>query len=290
MVLAQGGMPVPAPARVQRRGLLQQAPTLPVNGDRWLGGITVEWESCEWGAPRPIVCDEAAADLDAKPEGTPGTPVLWSPYYALGVDTCSVMDRGRDRAAQARANLLATRSAQVEAEVMSGAASLQTTGDNVNPFLADGNATLVSGTATPWLLALAQLDHELTVCLGGSQGMLHVTPYTANLWLASGALRYDGQRLLTVSDNIVVSGAGYNGATPGDPPTAPSDIAAAAYGYGSPLVYVALGSEDRIAETEAQEVDRATNSQTTRVEQPAVAVWDTNCCVLALNIDHTTDT
>lgn len=298
------GQRIEPPARgAVRRGLIAAAPTLvlpapaaeqdnPEGSEPWLGGIVFEGDTCDTLEPRPILC----ADLGDKPDqGSDGVP-SWHPYYLLGADRCSTMDRGRDRVGNARRNLLATQSHQVEAEVWDGVASLEALaqGDDVNPFLADGHATILETAAVPYTQALAWLDHALAECLHGAQGMIHGTVFTVNLWQAAGLLREEGGRLFTVSDNIVVAGSGYSGSAPAtDPPDEPdpippADIAAAAYAYATGLVYVALGREDRIGGTESAEIARDSNDQITRVERPAIAIWGP-CCQIGLNVDHTTE-
>lgn len=301
------GQRIEAPARgAVRRGLVASAPTLtfpapldeqanPPGGEPWLGGVFFEAGACDSLDPRPILC----ADLGDKGEQSSDGNPEWHPYYVMGADRCTTMDRGRPRVEYARRNLLATQSRQIESEVWDGVASFdaQTVGDPINPFLADGLATIVSASAVPFVNALAWLDHDLVDCLNGAQGMIHASVLTANLWYSAGLLRVDdGGRLLTVSDNIVVAGAGYSGSAgvardPEDPavaPVPPAAIDAAAWAYGTGLVYVALGAEDRIGQTEAAEIDRTTNTQVTRVERPAVAIW-APCCHLGINIDHTTE-
>lgn len=300
------GQRIEAPARgAVRRGLIVAAPTLvfpPVpDGDdgatvdgqeRWIGGVFFEAQACDALDPRPILC----ADLGDKPDQTSDGNPTWDPYYVMGADECTTMDRGRPRLENARRNLLATQSEQIESEVWDGVASRAATPDLPNPYLAkvgDGDApvsTILSASAVPFVQALAWLDHALVECLHGGQGMIHATTFTVNLWQAAGLLNIgDGGRLFTISENIVVAGAGYSGSAPGaaedDPPVPPADISAAAFAYATGLVYVGLGREDRIASTEAQEIDRTTNTQTTRVERPAIAVWGP-CCQIGINIDH----
>lgn len=299
------GQRIEAPARgAVRRGLVVAAPSLVfpvVDGDdggtvdgqeRWIGGVMYEAGACDALDPRPILC----ADLGDKPDQTSDGNPSWDPYYVMGADRCTTMDRGRPRVENARRNLLATQSEQIESEVWDGVASRAATPDLDNPYLAkvgDGDvplADILSTTAVPFVQALAWLDHALVACLHGGQGMIHATAFTANLWQAAGLLNVgDGGRLLTVSENIVVIGAGYSGSAPGategSAPIPPADISVAAYAYATGLVYVGLGREDRIARTESQEIDRTTNDQTTRVERPAVAVWGP-CCQIGINIDH----
>lgn len=280
------------PAGAVRRGLLAPGGAIVVDeaGERWIGGFAYEPLACGVIGPRPVVCADSAKPTDVDPAAIRE----YDPVYLLGADVCTTLDTDRDRIGRARQNLLATRSYQLAQELWDGVASRAATPDLVNAYLAIGGADgaeVLSDTAVPYVDALAQLDDALARCLHGTQGMIHMTPLTFALLGTAGALRAEGQRVLTPNDNIVIADAGYTGSAPGadegDAPVAPADLAAEANIYGTGLVYVRLGSEARVGESAVDEVDRTVNTWTTLVEQPAAATF-AGCCLLTIPVDHTT--
>lgn len=295
-----------------RRGLLAPGGGIPVEesvdadqeagptgrrAPRWSGPSGFTWDpvSCVATDPLPIVCPEGAE----KPDGEdflaePRTVVA---VALFGVDRCTVMGRPEEgRVPRARQALLDTQSHQLEREFWDGVASRAATPDLPNAYLASsaaGGATILSDDPVPYANALAELEQELAECLHGQQGMIHAMPYTVSMWMEAGLVRVEGQRLLTIMDTIVVTGSGYSGSAPGedpgDPPVPPADYTAAAMAYASGLVYVRLGDIERVGDSAVQEIVRDTNDWVTRVERPAAAMWS-GCCLLGIEVDHTTST
>lgn len=288
------GAPIATPALgANRRGLLSPGGAIRLDDpdDRWLGGFAYEEWSCDALAPLPMLCEQGEKDTNDKPGIREYQPVL-----LFGTDVCTTLDQSRDAVAHARQNLLATESFQLEREVWDGVATRAATPDLVNDYLAiggAGGATVLEASAVPYVNALALLDQALAECLHGTQGMVHAMPLTVALWVAAGAVRVEGQRLLTPMDNIVVAGSGYSGSAPGaqagDAPIAPADATLAANAYATGLVYVRLGAEERIGQSASEEVDRSTNTRTVIVERPAAATWS-GCCAFTVEVDHTTET
>lgn len=272
-----------------RRGLIAAAIQVDDADERWVGGFAYEPAACGSLLPRPVVCEDTTKPSDVDPAG----PREYDPVYLTGADVCTTLDNGRDRIGLARANLLATQSHQLEQEFWDGVATRAATPDLANAYLAEGGAggaEVLTDDPVGYGDALAILDDQLARCLHGTQGMIHATPLTVALWLTIGAIRVEGQRLLTAMDNIVVAGSGYSGSAPGasagDAPIPPANLAAEANVYGTGLVYVRLGAEARIGESAVSEVDRSVNTQTVLVERPAAATF-AGCCLLTIPVDHT---
>jgi hypothetical protein len=272
-----------------RRGLLGPggAIDLPLPDDRWLAGATWEGPSCDAVGPRPIVCDET----DAKPAdtGVDGVRVA-DAFYVLGADRCSTLGRTPEEGERlARENLRLTESFQAEQEFWSGVASLSTVTPLDNFWLTRYEATeQVGEDALGYVDALAALDAAYVTCGFGAQGMIHASPRLVAAWYQAGLLRVDGTRLLTVLDNIVVAGAGYDGSGPattdGGDPTPPDPGTEWAYATG--LVYVARGEVSVVGDV-ASRIDRADNTLTTYAERPMLLAV-AGCCALSVLADMTT--
>ena len=157
-----------------------------------------------------------------------------------------------------------------------------------NGFLADGDNATDLGNPGGAARALADLEQAMAECLHGQRGMIHATPTTVAIWDHLGLIRVEGGLLLTALDTIVVAGSGYSGSAPvvGSAPQPPADLSAAAYAYGTGIVYTLLGSITPADEgDEASRVDHSVNDETVFVEQPVAAFWS-GCCLLAIEVNH----
>jgi hypothetical protein len=289
-MLIPGYQPVDAPtAQVPRSGLIRSAIEVPEGDERWVGGFTYEPESCDPALAVAITCDPGDVDPE-DPVKVPGDNPLaeeYVPWAVVGRDRCSALQRDRDRRGRAERQLRATESFQMERELELGSIARAESLPNRYLAQADIVTELASAGAT---IALAALEDALAECLHGARGMIHATVFTATVWNALGLLRTTDQGiLLTANDSIVVAGSGYTGAGPGadagDAPVAPADIRAAAWAYGTGLVYVRRGQIVEVGDARSQ-VDRATNTWTTFVERPVAAIFD-RCCVIGIEVDHT---
>lgn len=280
-----GRQPITGPApQAGRRGLLNAALNAPtLGGADWQHGVTFEPEACDALDPIPVGCWSDVADAPSKDALSGEGLVTFDPFVVLGVDECSVMDRGRDREGRARRNLTATESWQVERQVFDGAATTQLdVAEQDSPWLTqDGGSTTVTTSATAPAHALAALERELAECLHGQRGMIHATADVVTLWHHGGNLRIEGNLLLTALDTIVVAGSGYSGAAPGGAAAA----AGSSWAYGTGLVYYRQGEIVPVGD-EASRVDRSVNTHRTIVEREVLAVW-APCCVLAAQVDIT---
>lgn len=225
----------------------------------WLSGAAVypypegpgsEWDPCTTGTFRE------------KDEGEPIESQYFASFVAYLPITCSAMSIGDpdEFARRAEIALEAVQSFSVERQLALG------TGVATNPFLADANHTLSAAAAVAQApdVALAFLEEEIGET--GKMGMIHATPPVVSRW-------FDQSRedlpLRTVNGTRVVSGGGYQGATP-------SGRAAAAAGeswvYATGPVEVRLGT---VAVMDIKEVlDRSNNDVTFRAERYALVTWD----------------
>jgi len=255
---------------------------------RWVNGFTFGADSCDALDPTAISCIGNPGD-----KGAPDNPdsVVVDAFLTFGADQCSSMDNSRQREARARRNLLATESWQIEREFFDGIATKSTTPDGPSPYLTreDSGTPLADdvtggGTALAATRALAHLEQELLSCLHGQRGVIHAIPELVTLWQAGGALRLEGNTILTVLDTIIVAGSGYSGNAPGG---AGAD-AGETWAYGTGLVYLRQANIiDPDVTTPYARVDRDHNTTTWRVERPN-AVYFAPCCVLAVNASLTT--
>lgn len=272
---------VAAPAPVPgRRGIVAAAVELTEGDERWVNGFAFAPESCDGATGIPLYCGQTGATKTAG--GNPET-VEYDPWAVLGWDECSTLQRGRDRAGRARRQLIATESAQIEAELWDGA--IARAEGYPNPYLAK-STTVELGTFPP-VAALAQLEQALAECLHGQRGMIHATPATVTGWASVNLVRVESGLLLTAMDTIVVAGAGYSGSAPNavanGAPVPPVDPAASAHAYGTGIVYLRRGQITPVGE-ETSQVDRAVNTQTVFVERPVAAIWNA-CCTIGVEVD-----
>lgn len=279
-------VPVDGPqAQPGRRGLLQAA--VPANlPPGWENGFSFDADSCDAVGPQPIECGPLTPAKDVVPNAG---IVDYNPFLTFGVDVCSTMDNGRDREGRARRNLLSTESWQLESEFFDGVATKAHDVANgspgniaLNPYLTDGEtATAIGGGTLPATLALARLERVLIDCLHGQRGMIHATPDVVTMWQAGGALRVEGNTLLTVLDTIVVPGAGYSGDDPDGTDVGP-DVS---WAYGTGIVYLQQGQIiDAFGDMPQARVDRNVNTTTWRFERINALLFAT-CCVLGVAVD-----
>lgn len=281
--------PITAPPnRAGTAGLIALGTNVQADGDRWVNGFAFDPETCADGLVYGAVCQTVTPK--ELPEGA--ELVTYDPVVIIGTDTCSTMS-GTDRDIRGRANrhLLAVQSHHLEQVFWTGEATDDTGPEGgARPHLADGTATVLAGTATPLIHALAVLDQALTACLHGQAGMVHMTPVALAVYAGLGGdvvERVDG-RWLTPNGHTVVAGSGYTGGGPRPDPEgelpAPPNLSAVPpanqWIYGTPQVQILLGGVEFFAD-----VDRARNSQTTRAERPAAAFH--GCCKFAIHVDLT---
>lgn len=272
------------PAAAPRYGLLASlAGTLTDTPDRWETGISWDPESC--AAADVDVVDRCGAAALSVP--VPADEREAVPFGVWAGERCSPWDLGRDWQGRALRQLAANRSAIVERELWTGALA-QAAGYS-NAFLADaGDAdVLTAGAVTP-LEGLEILEDALGRLLAGGRGMIHATPSAVTAWANGGALRRDGNVVVTTLDTIVVPGSGYPGTGPGG--TGPA--AGSVWAYGTDMVAVRLGEPFVVpggdtapgTNVPAQGFDRASNTVVVYAWQAAVATFD-GCAHVAAQLN-----
>lgn len=256
VVLDDGHLPVAPPY-----SLLNTPGVVKPPGDpHWLSGAAVypypsdlpgEWDPCSTGTFR------------TKDEGSG----VESPHFASFVSylpiTCSAMSIGdpEEFANRAEIALNAVQSYSVEKQLSQG------TGVATNPFFADAAHTLSAAGATAKSpeVALAYLEEEIGET--GKQGMIHATPPVVSRWFDQDRL---DSPLVTVNGTRVVSGGGYQGATP---------TGRAAAAAGESWVYATGPVEVRLAPIAVLDIkdvlDRSNNDVTFRAERYVLVTWDT---------------
>lgn len=258
-IVLAGPLPQPLPF-----GLFSAAITVPEASGRWGMGANVR--------PYP---PGAASSFDPCSAGTfrqkdipeqPATPF----FMAFGVylaDQCSGRGVGTDAALdnRARAAFAAVEQFAVEREFASGALMPS------NPYLGDGNATILGGGAVSLVEALALLEQAIGDT--GKAGMIHADRGIVAGWSGIGALRVSGDKLLTFNGTPVASGGGYNNVQP-DGQAAPTTDTGWAFATG-PVEIRRSDDIEIIPGSLAEALDRETNLVTYLAERSYLVTWDT---------------
>lgn len=187
--------------------------------DRWANGFAFAGETC------PQLQVFAACADPGDTDGTLSAPVFVQPSAYRLKDVCSTNQLGRD---QHLARLIrqseAVASFAVARELWTGAGTLAAPfpapapdGATQNPYLADGNATVLTGATSP-LDALGYLEQSARAQTKGQQVLLHVPIRYATQVAAQ--LQRVGNEVRTLTDAIVIADAGYSGEGPLDGGTA----------------------------------------------------------------------
>jgi hypothetical protein len=185
--------------------------------------------------------------------------------------SCSGLGIGDDFAQKAERVLDATQSFGVEEALSQGIVG------STNPFLGDGNVTVLGGAAVTPAVGLAHLEQAIGAT--GRMGMIHATPAVVSSWGES-YLDVVGGVLRTVNGTPVASGGGYIGAEADGAPAAAGQ--SWAFASGPVEVRLAAVNVQPIRET----LDRSDNTVVVRAERYALADWDT-CLQVAVLIDWT---
>jgi hypothetical protein len=256
VVIDDGHLPVSPPY-----SLLNTPGVLKDPGDaHWLSGAAIypypagtptEWDPCSTGTFRE------------KEEGEGVESQYFASFVSYLPITCSAISIGdpQEFARRAEIALDAVQSFSAERQLALG------TGVSTNPYLADAAHTLTAAgaTATAPDPALAYLEEEIGET--GKQGMIHATPPVVSRWFDQN--RAFTRQLITANGTRVVSGGGYQAATPsGRTPAA----AGQSWVYATGPVEVRLGT---VAVMDIKEVlDRSNNDVTFRAERYVLVTWD----------------
>lgn len=266
--------PVQAPPAVPPRVGLIAAARSATDG-RWEAGYGFLPENCNDGGvldPCNTVTEKTIAEnadvVDVDPF------VVWAGYK------CSALGyNAQDGEARARRALAAVESAQVASEFWTGALS-RSDADIDNRFLASPQSDVLNPTNDSLSLTngLACLEQALAQC-SASRGFIHATRQVVSLWHQGGALRREGNLILTINDTIVVPDAGYDGSGPDGQPAANGAV----WAYGTTQVDVRL-SEVIVTGADPSQYDRNVNSVEVRAERLAAVSFDA-CCHIAVELD-----
>lgn len=284
---------VTAPLATQPRvGLVASARPVEEAERDWAQGFRYEPEACgASGIYDP--CEMGSGLSIAVPDNQPVREFM--PYVVRAYDRCSSFGwASRDFEGRARRALLAYQSFQIEKEFWSG--TLARAQGWENPYLTHLDSDVVTNGPQAASKALACLEGAAGECNGGQRLMIHAPRQVVAGWSFLNLLRYESGLILTANDNIVVSGAGYDGSGPqgapdGDP-TAAGDNST--WIYATDIVDLRLG-EIRIAGAPNLQANGSrawsgtnttTNVITTVAERLAAATFG-GCCLLAAETDVT---
>lgn len=141
--------------------------------------------------------------------------------------------------------------------------------------------------------ALARMQRRLRSCLGGGRGVIHARSDVVSLWEQSGAIFPSGAgALVDIFGNFILSGSGYNGASPyvkeGDEVDPESSVVdateATAWIYGTGLLDVYLDEAVIRPDNMSEAMNRATNDVSFYADRVAAVSFDP-CCHIAINVD-----
>jgi hypothetical protein len=257
--------------------LLTAAEVIDMSNERWVGGYTYPPEGCgEYDVFE--LCDTFEKSIANSSPAVTGTP-----FGIVASDTCSTFGwQARDYKARAMRKLLAIESFAIERELWTNSLGL-------NTAIAGAFATDVTPGGTPVqpVRMIAEIEQQaIDTC--GDEGalryMIHMTPYMFEYFHASSpmALRREGNRYFTPMDNIVVVGRGYTGSGP----AGQVKTAAREWIYLTSTVQVRHSPAFNTPDTMVNATDTTINQVTFYAERAASAIFDTNCCHLALAVDR----
>lgn len=227
------------------------------------------------------LCESGAFEITSGPD-----IVAFQPFGVWAGDECGTWGfDARDFRGRAERQLRSCEGAQIEAEFWTGALARDKVNDDpdstfsVNRYLASEDSDVITSGADTPTNVLALLEQALGDCNCGQQGMIHATRGVASLWHQGGALRREGNLLLTVNDTIVVPGAGYPGSGPYGP-AADGHV----WAYATGMVEVRRGPIVVTPDSFEKARNRADNDLEFYAARPAAATWD-GCCLFAAEIN-----
>jgi len=272
--LAPSAVKPARPILPPRVSLLSSAILVDEKDARWEAGFSYVPEGC--GVAGTMVA--CSSDARTAPNGCIASPAF-EPFGIWATDAVSTFNFAwRDYAARATRKLIATESKLIEQQLYSNSLAL------VNPKIQDAAATTIAGGARAPVAALSALEDELGLCSAGIRMMIHVRPGMVVQWLKNGLIRREGDVYLSPMDNIVVPGRGYTGGSPaGVAPGATEWI------YTTPVVEVRRGLIQVFPDDMGQATNTSTNSTVYWAERLVSAVFDPNCCRLAMEVTRSAD-
>lgn len=213
---------------------------------RWTGGFEYAPEN-QWAGTAADPCD-TADELDVSNSNQ--AIVQYLPFLVVTTDQCTALQwEKRDFEGRATRRLINALPGAIEHELWTGTyaidkgydfdGSAPNTSLHVNNFLADDadpNFTDLTPIGGPPSVArgIQILEDALTQTGYGGQGMIHTQPQTAPNLL--GARRVNKQ-FLTLLDNLVIPGVGYDGSAP---VSNPHPVDGTAWIYATDLISVRI--------------------------------------------------
>jgi hypothetical protein len=253
------------PAVQQKVGSLRDS-AVPGPAARWETGLAWRPERCFTAQGYgPCETNPGVPTLD----GAEAHPAYFYPVGFRVRDICidipGMLDSERiRRQAEATTSFQAARELATGALSSANPVTIGTDPPYVNPFLADGNATVITSTAATLELKLGALEEAAMAGALGQQVYLHIP---ASYVLAiSQQLVQTGNVLYTRLGNVVVADAGY----PGAGPSAPTDTDWV-YATG-PVVFRA--SDIVITDDPTWTINRKTNKQEIWADRMVAATYD----------------
>lgn len=245
-------------------------------------GIRVEPTECGVLLPGFDGCDVS----NVFDEVTNAGYAEWTPLTLAYSIQCSNMTQNYDSLKRRAQNGLAlTESSILMSELETGAIAQAQSWDN--SYLQESTSSL--GTDVPPVRALADLENyignnEDDSCLYGQRVAIFATRRTVNYWLNQYLVRREGDLILTLHDNIVISDAGFSGASPAGAVDATGDTA---YAYVAPIPEVFLGPVVVSSPDEYPDLLSINNTQRVKAQRSGIAVFR-NCCLAHIEVVHCT--
>jgi hypothetical protein len=193
-------------------------------------------------------------------------------------ETCTARGIGDDQAFQDRAviGLKGLEAALVEHEFATGDAMPG------NPYLADSNVDVLTGSPMAPVEALAELENAIAGT--GKMGVIHTDPGTATAWASACTVEREGAYLRAIATGTpIVVGYGYVGIAP-DGEAAPAATGGWAWATGP--VQIRRSGIEMLPGSLAQALDRQNNVVTYRAERHYLVDWDTELQAAVL-VDRT---
>jgi hypothetical protein len=287
MVIALARVPVSSPTFTPLSyGLLSAADIVTEGSSRWTGGIEFIPDACEEAGITTSPCP-ATGSIHKSPNVT-GVDVRGADPFTVFADIlCSPVGFDEDEfKARTTAALTNGEARAAERVFWTGVAGAAT----VNPHLAEDTAVtdargvllqsaaslVITGAAISVTRALGLLEGSLAECYGG-EGVIHVPREAlAHLGAVTNVVR-DGQRLRTLSGNIIAAYSSNNK----EGPTGAEATLGEGWFYATGALSIRRSGIDYVsAYTEA--VDRSENTMVYIAERTYVVNWD--CCHFAVRV------
>lgn len=277
------------PASPPRYGSLVQSANTPVtgsneyDGQRWTTGLAWMPEACGIGGTHWICPPGGGSAAPAKTVDQAKVlgAVTYKPVTIWTGDQCTLVGKGVDELrARAERQLAACESKFIEKELSAGTAALAR--NEPNAYLAMNGTVSVVGQHMGIVLALAELEQALAECSCGGVGMIHAQPRVVTHWVNERLVHREGTTLVTELGTVVVSGSGYNGASP----TGTASTETLSWAYATGMVTVLRG-EITVLPANVGDGLTSTNQITYRAEREVAAVFDP-CCHLGVSVDLNT--